>query len=298
MTPKIILFCLLIHTPALQRSGNNLPDLDTFLGKVQENLRSDRLLQSRYTFNLKEFKLKPDKDENPTVVETNEFEVYPSLDRKYTYRRHVSKNDQRLSREDIEEQDREYEEMLTELKAKLGKEGIDMETYRLRMEKSERRKEESIIRELPRIYDISINSREKIDGRDAILIGFKPRPDYEPISDETNILSKVSGRAWFCEQDYQLMKLEVEFVDNLTFGWGMLARLHKGTKVLLRRQFVNNEIWMPAEIRISGTARVLLLKKITFNTISQFSNYKKFSVNSSYSFPKRIESTAPGLEKK
>ena len=64
-----------------------------------------------------------------------------------------------------------------------------------------------------------------LDGHSAILLEFKPRPGFKPSFKETEILSKLAGRAWFCEQDYQLMKAEVEFIDNMTFGWGFLARL-------------------------------------------------------------------------
>ena len=80
------------------------------------------------------------------------------------------------------------------------------------------------------------------------------------------------------------MKAEVEFVDNLSFGWGFLARLHKGTEISLRRRYINDEIWLPTEIRIKGTARVLLLKKIRIHTVREYYNYKKYSVTSSHSF--------------
>ena len=83
------------------------------------------------------------------------------------------------------------------------------------------------------------------------------------------------------------MMAEVQFVENMTFGWGFLARLHKGTTILLQRRYVHNEIWMPAEIHIEGSARILLFKKIRINTTVEFFNYKKYSVKTSVSFPGR-----------
>lgn len=284
MISAIIIFCFFIQNPAMQESRSDLPDSDAFIRKVLANLRSDGLLQSRYTFDLKQSKFKRDKNGDLQEVEVNEYEVFPSLDDKLTYQKHISKNGQELSSKDLEKQDQKQDKKLKDLSKKLEKKGIDAQTYLLQMEKIEQLKEERILKELPLLFNISIKGREIIDGRNAIILEFQPRPDYRASSKEAKLLSKISGRAWFCEEDHQLMKGEIEFIDNISFGWGFYARLHKGTKVTLRRQLVNDEIWMPAEIRFIGTARVLLLKKITFNTISEFSNYRKFSVNTSYKF--------------
>jgi len=290
MVPIVLVFYYilggLLGSPALQVSEGSLPDVDTFVRKSLENLRGDRLLQSRYTFNMRQSKFEQDENGNLQEVEVNEYEVYPSLDDEWTYRRHISQNGRRLDPEKIEKQDREHDKKLEELAKKLEKEGIDWETYRLRMEKTELQEEESIIRELPQIYDITIIGREIVDGTDALQIKFQPRPAYKHSSRETEILSKIAGRAWFCEKDYHLMRMEVAFVDNLSFGWGLLARLHKGSSIRLRRQYVNDEIWLPAELQIEGSARMLLLKKITINTTIKFSDYKKYSVKTSYSFPR------------
>ena len=189
-----------------------------------------------------------------------------------------------LSDDEIAEQDREHNDKLKKLQEKLDKEGISLETYQHRIEEIQLKKEERIIEELPHIYDISILGRQILDGRNAIILKIHPRPEYEPYSKETKILSKFAGKVWFCERDYQLIKAEMELVDNISFGWGLFARLHKGTKIFYRRQYINDEIWLPAEVRFIGTARVLLLKKIRFNILNEFSNYRKFTVETSIKY--------------
>ncbi|MBN2242329.1 MAG: hypothetical protein JW793_06525, partial [Acidobacteria bacterium] len=238
----------------------------------------------RYTFNMKESKFETDEQGNPGLVEENEYEIFPYLDEDLTYRRHISKNGRPLSPEEIEKQDREHEKKLEERKKDLEKSGIDEEADYLEREKIERLKEGRIIREIPRIYDIKMTGRETLEGRSTILLEFEPRPDYEPKSRETDILSKLAGRAWFCEQDYQVVQLEVEFVENLSLGLGLLARLHKGSKAVVRRRYVNGEVWLPAGIHFTGTARLFLLKKVRINTLIEYSNYRKFRVRTSHSF--------------
>ena len=284
MIPIAIILTFFLGNPSAIEAGNDLPDLDTFLRNVQKNLRSDDLLQNRYTFSMKQTKFEPDGSGSLQVAEVNEYEVYPSLDREYTYLRHVSENGTRLSNEEVEKQDRKHENKLKKLQEKLDKEGISLETYQLRMEKIQRKKEERIIGELPLIFDISILGRGILDGRSAIVLEIHPRPEYKPYSKETKILSKLAGRIWFSEQDYQLMKAEMELDDNISFGWGLFARLHRGTRIFYSRKYINDEIWLPAEVRFTGTARVLLLKKIRFNTLSEFSNYRKFTVKTSLKF--------------
>jgi hypothetical protein len=281
-----ILYILLILQISLtiKDSGQPLPDLDTFLRNIRAHLRSDRLLQSQYTYNLRQTETWLDKEGNPRKTEVNVYEVYPSLDEEFTYTRRISKDGKPLSAEEIEKQDRNHEKKLRKRERKLKHEGMDEETRRLSREAQERRKEDLIIDEIFRLYEITISGREIIDGRSAIHLVFRPRPDFEPVSKEAKLLAKMAGRAWFCETDHQLMRAEVELIDNLSFGLGLLARLNKGAKAVLTRRLVNNEIWLPAEAHFTGKARLLLLKGIRINTTSEFSDYKKFTVETSVTY--------------
>ena len=55
--------------------------------------------------------------------------------------------------------------------------------------------------------------------------------------------------------------------------------LNKGAKGIVLRRRVNNEIWLPAEERFSGTGRLLLLKGLRVELVSGFSDYRKFTVD-------------------
>lgn len=274
-------FCLLQGSLTAQESAKDLPELEAFLRNIRANLRSDRLLQSQYTFNLKETEIYLDKQGNTKKTQIDEYEVYPSLEEGLTYLRHISRDGKPLSPEEIEKQDRKADGKVRKRERELQKAGLDEKAERLAREAEEKRKEDLAIDELFRLYDISMVRRDVIEGHPAILLEFRPRPGYKPSTREGKMLAKIAGRAWFCEEDYQVIKIEVELVDTLSFGLGVLARLNKGAKGVLLRRRVNNEIWLPAEARFSGTVRLLLLKGIRLQANSEFSNYKKFSVNTS-----------------
>jgi len=271
-----ILFTILQGNAAVAESTKQLPELGTFLRNVRANLRSDRLLQSKYMYNLKQTKIQLDKKGNPKKIEVDRFEVFPSLDEKYTYLRQTVKNGKPLDPKKIEKQDRSHSKKLKDRAKELEEEGLDEPTHRLRKEEEEKRKEDMVIDELFRMYEFSLIQRDLIDGNPAILLDFRPRPDFKSSSKEAKILSKLAGRAWFCEEDHQLIRADVEFIDNVSFGKGLLARLHKGTKASILRQRINEEVWLPAKAHIKGSARILLVKKIQINTINEYSDYKKF----------------------
>ncbi len=269
---------------AAQTAPESLPDLDDFLRGVRANLRSDRLLQVQYTYNLKETETHLDKKGAAKKVEVKEYEVYPSLDEKFTYRRLIAINGSPLDPEKIEKKDIEHDRKMRERARDLEKEGTDERARRLKREEEEKRKEDETIGELFRLYDIKMAGREPIDGRPAIRLDFRPLPGAKPSSREGKLLVKVAGSAWFCEEDHQLMRLEADLIDTISFGLGLFVRLNKGARASFVRRRVNDEVWLPAEAHFSGTARLLLLKGIRIKSDSEFSNYKKFTVETSVRF--------------
>jgi hypothetical protein len=280
----LAVFFILQNGLAAQKPSQNLPELDSFLKNVRMHLRSDRLLQSQYAFKLKETEIQLDKKGDTKKIEVNEYEVYPSLEEDFTYLRHISKNGKSLSAEEIDKQDRKQDKKVNERAQELEREGTDERARRLAKETEEKRKEDAIIDELFQLYDMEMIGRDFIDGTSAILLQFKPRKDYKPKSGEAKILAKLSGRAWFCEEDYEMIRIEVELIEDLKFGLGVLARLNKGAKGVLSRRRINGEIWLPAETSFSGNARLMLFKGMRIKTISEFSDYKKFTVGTSVKF--------------
>ena len=81
-----------------------------------------------------------------------------------------------------------------------------------------------------------------------------------------------------------VVKLEAEAIDNLSFGLGVLARLHKGARLSFLRRKVNGEVWLPAVVNYQGSARVGLLFMLRRSGTSEFSGYRKYTVDTSSSF--------------
>ncbi len=266
----------------------SLPELDSFLARIKENLRSDRLLLSQYTYKEKETEHHLDKKGKVKKTEVRVYEVYPSLEEDMTYRRLISKNGELIEDKKLEKQDKKHNKKVEQRARKLAKEKTSDRERRLAKETEEEQKEQDTIDELMQIYEYSMLGRETIDGHSTILLRFTPVHGYKPKTDDGKMLKKFRGRAWFSEQDYQLVQVEVELIENIRFGLGLVARLHKGAQLVFKRRRINNEIWLPAEAYAAGSARVLLLKVFRIEAVSEFSDYKKFTVASSVTFSEEV----------
>ncbi|MBI4483467.1 MAG: hypothetical protein HY652_11325 [Acidobacteria bacterium] len=211
--------------------------------------------------------------------------VYPSLQVGRPYKRVISRDGKPVASKELEKQDREQEKKALEQARRLERERTDQREKRLAEEAEERRKEGEATDEIFRLYDIQMAGREILDGYSAILLTFSPRVDYKPRTDAAKILKKWRGRAWVHEEEHQLIRAELESIDDVTLGLGLLGRLKTGAKASFQRRKVNEEIWLPAMDHFSGAGRLLLLKGFKIDATSEYSDYKKFTVETSTSSP-------------
>lgn len=268
---------LALATPARaadEPSVAALPDLQAFLGEVRERLHSDDFLLDQYTFTEKQTERQLDTGGNVKKITTSLYEVYPSSAPGRTYRKLVERDGKPLTAEELAKEDQKQETKEARKAARLYEDA----SRRASAESERRLKETRTIDEIFRVYEFRIVKRETLDGRSAIVMTFEPRPGVEMETRGGKILKKFAGRAWIDEEDRQLVRVEAELTDDLSFGFGLLARLKKGARAQVQRRKINDEIWLPAAARFVGSARLFLVKGIHVDTLSEYSEYKKFTV--------------------
>ena len=147
------------------------------------------------------------------------------------------------------------------------------------------------VKEIFAVFDLRMTGREPLEGHDTIVIALTPRRGVKAKTSDGKMMQKFTGRAWVSESEYELVRLEVEAIDTVSSGLGVLARMHKGSKGAFQRRKVNGEEWLPASATYTGSARVALLKVMRRAGTSEFSGYKKFSVETSSAFgqPKPLD---------
>src|SRR5579864_7759135 len=135
------------------------------------------------------------------------------------------------------------------------------------------------VREVADAFDFKLVGTEELGGREAWVIDGEPRPGFEPHMKEAKFLSKFHGRVWIDKGDLQLAKMDIEAIDTVSVGW-VLARIHKGTRVMLEQTRVNDEVWLPRHLSFKVDARVALFKGFNIDGEQEFHDYRKFRTSS------------------
>jgi len=276
--PVALLLAALLGAPPLTlaqgAAERPLPEIRAFLDEVRKHFHSDDYLLEQYTFTEHRTEKRFDAKGRLKQEKHEVYEVYPSAQSPDTYRKLVERDGRPVSPEERAKQDREQEKKV----ARSLKAGDAAEAKRRERKAESEREEREVVDDIFGVYDIAIVRREMIDGRSALLVTFQPRAGVKPTSRRGKILQKFTGRAWVDEQDYQVVRAEAELHDTLSFGLGILARLHEGAAATFRRRKVNGEVWLPAEASFRGSARVFLVRAVRIDSRSEYSDYKKFNV--------------------
>jgi hypothetical protein len=146
-------------------------------------------------------------------------------------------------------------------------------------EDKDRAEERRYLREVPEAFDLTVQGTEQIGGRPVWIIGARPKPGYKPKLKRAEILGHLRGKIWVDQADYQWVKAEVTVIDPISFGLG-LVKLASGAVLDFDQVRVNEEVWLPAHIRVRADARLAYLRKMREELDVTYRDYQKFQADS------------------
>ena len=253
-----------------------LPPAGAFLAQARLRLRSDRTLLSQYTYLMRTRVIHVSKLGKLEQGPEHLVQVYPGLRSRDNYQRLIAVDGQPRDPAQLASDDQKHQKRVVAELAKRQRESPADREKRLRLEAKEARDEAATIDDVFRIFDFQLVERQPIEGHSTIVVAFTPRPDAEPRTDAGKVLKKTKGRAWVSEDDFELARIEAEVLDDIPLGM-FLLKFYKGTTLAFDRRKVNDEVWLPAQARISLSGRALV-RKFRIDTVIQYSDYRKFSV--------------------
>jgi hypothetical protein len=256
-----------------------LPAAESFLREVRQHLESNEARQSGYMYVETRRERKLDKTGRSTRESVKVFESYPGLPGEQRWERLVAEDGRPVTTGELAKQDRDREKKAQEYVRKLEKdpEKTRREAQRKRDEYFKDMRES--VDEIYRVYDMRLVGREAIEGHDTIVVSLTPRAGARPRTRDGNIMKNFVARAWVSEREFELVKVDVEAIDTVSIGLGILARVHKGTKASFTRRKVNDEVWLPASMQYTASARIALFKVMRVGGASEFASYRKFTVS-------------------
>jgi hypothetical protein len=285
----MISICLFTAFLLLQDQPKPLPELKPFLAELRKTLHTDNHLLGQYTYTEKQTMMQLDSKGMPKTTDVNVFEVFPGSPERVGYRRRIVKDGVPLSSAELKKEDQAVEKRIETAERRRSR-IAPAERERNRAERL--RREEQIIDDALGVFDVKITGREDVNGRPSIVLTFKPRQAYKPKTSEGKNMQHVAGRAWIDEEDHQVARVEMEVIDPISIGLGLLARLQKGASIRAERGKFNGEIWLPVKTEVTLNARVLLLKGFNIRLVSEYSDHKKYTVDTILKFSD-VDTTQP-----
>jgi hypothetical protein len=183
----------------------------------------------------------------------------------------IEKDDKALDKKDAAKEEVKIQKVIDKRK----NESEEGRRKREQKEEKDREQDRKFVLEVADAYNFTLVGTESLRGREVWVIEGEPRPGFEPHMKESKFLSKFRGRVWIDKDDLQLAKMDVECLDN--FSWGLfLARFHKGSRFMLEQTRVNDEVWLPLQVTAKIDVRLGLIKNFDVDLDQTYRDYKKF----------------------
>ena len=185
--------------------------------------------------------------------------------------RRTSKDDKPLSADEAKKEDEKIQKIIDKRK----NESEEDRRKRLAREEKDREEDRKFVLEIADAFNFRLIGSEVLDGRDTWVFEGAPRPGYEPKDRNAKMLSKFKGRVWIDKTEAQWVKLDITAIDTISVGF-VLARIHKGTHLIIELTRVNDEVWLPNYVQLHFDARVALFKSYDDDVDQTYRDYKKF----------------------
>jgi hypothetical protein len=131
-------------------------------------------------------------------------------------------------------------------------------------------------------FDFKLVGSEQAPGGIAWIIDATPRPGYKAKTRESKLFAKTSGRLWINQTEKSLAKAQIRVDDTISFGY-FLFRLKPGARIEFERTRLAQNVWLPKHAFVKGEAKVGMLKTFRVEVETEYSDYKKFQTESSFS---------------
>lgn len=286
MAGRVVRLVLVVATTSVAVLGSpmraQVPQrLDQIPRNLYESVR-ENLARSDEVAYLYAFK------ERRTDVHTNPFgrigtggsrlyEVYPSSVRQLTYRRLVEEDGKPLSAQALAEQDRQYRARVAELRrtqgSQLAANSPEREAAAARAQDRRARRVDDIVD----TFDFKLEDRRVHEGAPVVVVSFTPRPGAKPVTREGRTAQNFRGSVFIHEAASEVMRVEAESIDSISFGFGIVARVGKGAKATMTRRPVEGGVWMPTEVTLNGRGRAALFRSLVLDFSLTWFDYRKLS---------------------
>jgi hypothetical protein len=142
----------------------------------------------------------------------------------------------------------------------------------------------AFLRDVLAAFDFQLVGEETVEGRPAYVLQATPHPGYHAQGKYGKMFSKVAGRLWIDKQDFGWVRVDGQVTQAFSMGL-FVARVQRGSRVILEQTCVGDAIWVPKRIEVRASAKILFLKSLDIDRILTYSDYL-LAANGPYSVSK------------
>jgi len=266
------------------QSGRSLPVPDDLYKAVRANLVRAESVAHLYAFK-----------ERRTDVHTNPFgrigtggtsvyHVYPSPIRQLTYRRLVERNGVSLTPAELAEQDSRYRTRVTDRQREQAARTVDEQRSRDADAARTRERRQRRVEDVVNALQFTLEGRTVYQGAPAFIVSFIPKRDAKPVTREGRTAVNFEGKVWIDEAASEVVYVEATSIDDITFGFGLVARVGKGAQASMTRRPVAGDLWMPTRIALSGRGRAAVLRTLVLDFVVDWFDYRRLAGDSATPF--------------
>jgi len=92
----------------------------------------------------------------------------------------------------------------------------------------------------------------------TLKFSFRPNPEFSPQDRETQVYRAMRGTVWVHAEQERIVKIEGVLTKDVSFGWGILGKLHKGGKYAIAQEQISAGVWRIVRLDLDLKGRVFL----------------------------------------
>ena len=284
-TSVVVLAAIATGAVGRAQDPRPLPDQEALFKAVQDNLVRAERIDYLYAFKERRSDIHTNPFGKLGTGGISEWEVYPSPTPQLTYRRLIARNGVPLTPQELAEQDRAYQERATDVLRELAAEEPDEKRRREGAAARAAERGQRRIADITNALQFQMGGRTVYQGVPSIVVTFTPKRGAMPETRQGRIAQKFAGTVWIDEAAAEVTRLEAKAIDDISFGYGLIARLNKGAVATATRRRIDRDIWLPTQLTIDGRGRAAIFRTLVLDFKADWFDYRRLQGDSPTPFP-------------
>lgn len=164
----------------------------------------------------------------------------------------------------------------------------EQQEKRHRSELEDAKRVSALLKLLPDAMTYTIEGTEACGNGECYRMSFRPKRGWSGPALESDLLRGVAGEIWVDKKQQQLVRLNANFIADVNFGLGLLAKLYRGSTAQMEQPDVGLEIrhgkqdWELTRMALDINGKALLFKAVDVKTVEQTSHFAEVSSELDY----------------